>query len=134
MLSIIYEQRELVKDLCNSSVFITDQSQRLYYNLLDYVEEHIDSDIYTIPLLRQAIRTDNNNDLLKVVQFFSGGGSGLFDIKYCYENENREYSEIPTEEYNNYILKNIDPVDTNGKEIEDFNPKYLSFYCLLNVG
>lgn len=133
MRSMIIKQRALVKDLCDSSVFITEDSQRFYYNLLEYIENHTCREIYTIPLLRQAIKTTNNNDLLKVVQFFSGGGSKFFDIKYCYEQEDRQYIEIPFEEYNNYILNNQEPVDINGVEFENFNPKYLSFYCLINL-
>jgi hypothetical protein len=128
MLSMIVKQRELVKDLCDSSVFITEDSQRFYYNLLEYIENNLCREIYTIPLLQQAIKTTNNDDLVKVVQFFSGGGSKFFDIKYCYEQEDRQYIEIPSEEYNNYILNAEEPVDMNGMEIDDFNPKYLSFY------
>jgi hypothetical protein len=133
VLSMVYQQRELVRDLCNSSVFITDESKSFYFNLLDYIEKNINKDLYTIPVLRTAIKTDKNEHLLKVVQFFSGGGSKIFNLKYCYELDNMEYVEIAFDEYNNYILHGVEPVTIDGNEIEDFNPKYLSFYCLISL-
>ncbi|MDT3636968.1 hypothetical protein ROM51_00010 [Cronobacter sakazakii] len=134
MRAIISEQRVLVHRLCGSSVFLNEEAETLYLNLLDYVENDIDRILYTFPVLRAAIKTENPEDVLRVVQFFSSEYSNLLEVKYCYENENNQLVEIHEDEYKNYLRNNIEPVTVNGEEIEDFNPKYLSFYCLVNVG
>ncbi|MBU9847140.1 hypothetical protein [Rahnella ecdela] len=124
-----------MNDISNSSVFISESSRYHYFNLLDYMERNINScrELYTVPLLYKILKTNDNNELLKVIQYFSGGGSNLLNVKYCYEKDDGEYLNIPFEEYNNYILEGQIPVDENGREIDDFNSKYLSFYCLLNM-
>ena len=43
-----------------------------------------------------------------------------------------ERIDIHQDEYNNFMTNNEVPVNDNGVEIEDFDPKYLSFYCLVN--
>lgn len=133
MRTMICEQRMLVHRLCGSSVFLNEKAETLYLNLLDYVENDIERILYTVPVLRAAIKTDNSEDILRVVQFFSSEYSNLLEVKYCYEHENNELIEIHQDEYKNYLRNNIEPVTVNGEEIEDFNPKYLSFYCLVNV-
>lgn len=133
MRSIISEQRSLVHRLCGSSVFLNEDTETLYLNLLDYLEKDIERSLYTVPVLRMAIKTEDQRDILRVVQFFSSECSNLFEVKYCYELENMEYVEIHEDEYRNYVRNDIEPVTIDGDEIEDFNPKYLSFYCLVNM-
>ncbi|HCT8909993.1 TPA: hypothetical protein OUA92_000951 [Enterobacter hormaechei] len=133
MRSLISAQRVLVHKLCGSSVYLSEESEVYYINLLDYIENNHDRSLYTLPLLRKAIKTENLNDILKVVQFFTSDLSELFEIKYCYEQENMEYVEIHVDEYRGYIQDKIEPVTIDGAEIENFNPKYLSFYCLINL-
>ncbi|HFF1655727.1 TPA: hypothetical protein ACGBIO_003467 [Providencia rettgeri] len=133
MRNIISTQRSLVHKICGSSVFLTEETEVLYLNLLDFLEEHIERKQYTIPLLRKAIKSEKLNDVLRVVQFFSSDFSNLFIVKYCYENENREFIDIHEDEYKNYCNEDIEPVTANGDYIEDFDPKYLTFYCLVNV-
>lgn|GEM_PF-3063475 len=145
MRTIISEQRMLVHRLCGSSVFLNEEAEILYLNLLDYLEkdierillDYLENDIeqilYTVPVLRTAIKTENPEDVFRVVQFFSSEYSNLLEVKYCYEHDNNELIEIHRDEYKNYLRNNIEPVTINGEEIEDFNPKYLSFYCLVNV-
>ncbi|WP_395304221.1 hypothetical protein [Enterobacter sp. ECC-019] len=133
MHSLLYKQRVLLEHTGKSSVFISNDSHKYYTNLLEYIEGDLERNIYTIPVLRKAIKTDSYEHLLKVVQFFSSNTSCLFDVKYCYELENMEYEDIQADEYTNYILYGTEPVTANGSEIEDFNPKYLSFYCIINM-
>ncbi len=133
MRSLVYKQRVLLENAGSSSVFINNDSHIYYTNLLEYVEGDLDRNVYTIPVLRKAIKTDNYEHLLRVVQFFSSNTSCLFNVKYCYELENMEFEDIQADEYTNYILNGVEPVTANGSEIEDFNPKYLSFYCIINL-
>lgn len=132
MLPVLLKQHQLVDDLAHNSVLLKPGKEQGYYNLLDYITDNIDLDIYTVHTLKIATRFDKVSDVIEVVRFFSGGNSGLFTIKYCYELASKEKINISQEEYNNYIFKGEFPVDENGNDIEDFDSRYLTFYCLLN--
>lgn len=132
MLPIIIKQHELVNNLCKNSVFFRPSKLQRYHNLLNYIADNIELDIYTIHTLKIATQVQKTSDLLEIVRFFSGGNSNLFEIKYCYITSDNERINIPQDEYNNFIINNEVPMNDNGVEIEDFDPKYLSFYCLVN--
>lgn len=132
MLPIIIKQHELVNDLCKSSVFFRPSKLQRYHDLLNYIADNIELDIYTIHTLKIATQVQKTSDLLEIVRFFSGGNSNLFEIKYCYITSDNERINIPQDEYNNFIINHEVPMNDNGIEIEDFDPKYLSFYCLVN--
>ncbi len=132
MLPIILKQHELVDELCKNSVFFKPSKLQNYHNLLNYIADNIELDIYTIHTLQIATQAKKTSDLLEIVRFFSGGNSNLFEIKYCYEMVDNERIDIHQDEYNNFMTNNEVPVNDNGVEIEDFDPKYLSFYCLVN--
>jgi hypothetical protein len=128
MLSI---QRKLIEDLSDSSIFANKRKFDYSIFLLDYIENNMHQNMYTIPMLREATKCTDDEALFEIVQYFSGGNSRLFNIKYCYYQD-RDILDIDPIEFSSYYQEDIEPVDLNGNEIEDFNPAYLSFYCLIN--
>ncbi|WP_447781894.1 hypothetical protein [Enterobacter asburiae] len=132
MLPVILKQHSLVDDLAKNSVLLEPNQLKYYHNLLDYMCDNIELDIYTIHTLKRAIQSSSINDVFEIVRFFSGGNSKLFRIKYYYEDENGDKIYLNQDEYYNFTVTGEIPVDENGREIEDFDPRYLTFYCLLN--
>ncbi|HGE8329478.1 TPA: hypothetical protein ACXIJH_001297 [Serratia marcescens] len=131
MSTILSTQRRLLEDLERSSVFYGEKEMTYYSALLNYIENNQSINLYTIPVLREATKCLDDHYLLDIVQYFGGGNSRLFTIHYCYYQES-DLLDIDPVEFKEYQLNKIEPVDINGNEIEDFNPNYLSFYCLIN--
>lgn len=131
MLPVLLKQHAYIDNLMNNSVFFKSENLLYYRNLLDFISNNLELDIYTIHTLKNATKISNLSELYEIVRFFSGGNSNLFEVKYIYEGEDGDIA-IPYEEYARFIANNEIPVDENGCEIEDFDPKYLTFYCLVN--
>lgn len=132
MLMLLEEQRKKIANIASGSIISTDDKVERYNALINFIEEnYIDYSIYTPATLRKAMHTSNDNELLAAVQYFSGGYSKLFDVKYCYYLEN-DPIDIARDEFFNYLNKKIEPVDINGSEIDDFDPDNLSFYCVIS--
>ncbi|KLV75789.1 hypothetical protein SK37_04107 [Citrobacter sp. MGH109] len=134
MLSLLAEQRRKINDISSGSLLANGEKIAMYNSLIDYIELNYSSiEIYTPATLRKATHCKNDDDLYQVVQYFSGGYSKLFDVKYCYYQE-RQQLEIRKEEFLSYIEMKIEPVDKDGVQIEDFDPDNLSFYCVIKNG
>lgn len=95
------------------------------------MQEHRDLEIYTPSTLRKATRCSNDSELYEIVKYFSGAYSNLFNVKYCYYQDESQL-DIHRDEFMNFYENNIEPVDINGSEIDDFDPDNLSFYCVIN--
>lgn len=105
-----------------------------YFNLLDYVCENKYKIYYPIVTLREASKCANDKELLQVILFFCGSASNFFRINYCYYNEDDTQEPITAEGYFNALIKDQAPKSLrSGREIEDFDKSYISFYCHLNI-
>ncbi len=80
MLPVILKQHSLVDDLAKNSVLLEPNQLKYYHNLLDYMCDNIELDIYTVHTLKKAIQSSSINDVCEIVRFFSGGNSNLFKI------------------------------------------------------
>lgn len=131
MVDIINEQREKLNKLVTFLPKFKKKDYANYSLLLDFIQKNEGLQIYTVPTLKDATGLENDGELLNLVRYFGGGHSRLFNIHYCYY-VGTDFLRINGDEFQNYLKKSIYPVDENGNEIEDFDPKNLSFYCLIN--
>lgn len=105
-----------------------------YFNLLDYVCDNKYKTYYPIVTLREASKCINDKELLQLILFFCGSTSNFFRITYCYYNEDDTQEPISAEGYFNALIKDQAPTSLrSGREIDDFDKSFISFYCHLNI-
>jgi len=131
MADIVNEQREKLDKLVSFFPKIKKKDYTKYSSLLDFIQNNEELQIYTVPTLKKATGLENDGELFNLVRYFGGGHSRLFNIYYCYYS-GTDFLRINGDEFQNYLRESITPVDENGNEIEDFDPRNLSFYCLIN--
>ncbi|MFJ5162199.1 hypothetical protein ACIP6T_23805 [Pantoea sp. NPDC088449] len=131
MADIVNEQREKLNKLVSFFPKFKRNEYANYNLLLDFIQDNEELQIYTVPTLKEATGLQNDGELIDLVRYFGGGHSRLFSIHYCYY-VGTDFLRINEDEFQNYLKESIEPVDENGNEIEDFDPRNLSFYCLIN--
>ncbi|GCW61575.1 hypothetical protein HmCmsJML116_03831 [Escherichia coli] len=128
---LIEQQKKLIDEI---SVILPQDIIENFYNVIDYIDENRQISYYPIKRLRQASNCINDEQLLNIVKYFCGAHSRLFEITYCYYDEDSEEHPITAQGYFDALLNGIVPVSLKtGREIEDFDDKNISFYCKLNV-
>ncbi|AZQ80768.1 MULTISPECIES: hypothetical protein [Enterobacteriaceae] len=128
---LLSKQRMLLNEL--QGVF-SERDVYLFNNVLSYIKNNVDKSYYPIKVLREASRCESDADLLKLVRYFCGAHSKLFNINYCYYDFDNEEVPISAECYYKALIKGIAPISLDsGREIDDFDVNNISFYCILNV-
>lgn len=128
---LLIEQRILLDEM--KDIF-PEEDIFLFNNVLDFIQNNYDKNYYPINVLRQAAGCESDSDLLKLVRYFCGAHSKLFNITYCYYDFDGEEIPISAECYYNALISDISPISLlSGREIDDFDVNNISFYCILNV-
>ncbi|MEE9684179.1 hypothetical protein V4841_09205 [Lelliottia amnigena] len=107
-----------------------------YNNFINYVDQHRSITHYHINRIRCASGSENDYEVFEVVSYFCGGGSNLLDLVYCYYKEDdTDPVAIEAESYHNALTNGQPPISlSSGREIEDFDVRNISFYCILDWG
>lgn len=131
IMMLLSEQRILLDEI--QDVF-PEKDISLFNNVLSFIQNNIDKNYYPIKVLRQASGCESDLDLLKIVRYFCGAYSKLFNITYCYYDFDGEEVPISAECYYNALISGTSPISLlSGREIDDFDINNISFYCILNV-
>ncbi|WAT06446.1 hypothetical protein O1V64_10845 [Rouxiella badensis] len=107
-----------------------------YNNFIDYVDKNRNVTHYHINRIRSASGSENDHEVFEIVSYFCGGGSNFLDLVYCYYNEDdTDPIAIEAESYYKALTNAEPPISlSSGREIEDFDVRNISFYCILNWG
>ncbi|UQY43281.1 hypothetical protein [Mixta hanseatica] len=105
-----------------------------YNNFIDYVDQNRNITYYHINRIRLASGSENDHEVFEVVSYFCGGGSNFLDLIYCYYNEDdTDPVAIEAESYYNALTFGKPPISlSSGCEIDDFDVRNISFYCILD--
>ncbi|ELN3085547.1 hypothetical protein QRB17_000093 [Escherichia coli] len=128
----IAKQRKLVDEL--RDVFPEQSIICKFYNFIDYVDNHRSVTYYHLNRIRQASCSENDQEVYDVVSYFCGGSANFLDLIYCYYgNDDTDPEPISSESYYEALTSGNPPVSLNtGKEIDDFDVRNISFFCILD--
>ncbi|WP_350586615.1 hypothetical protein [Pseudoalteromonas sp. RB2-MNA-CIBAN-0110] len=100
-------------------------------SFLSFVKSNPTTTYYPIYKIKSASNITTLDGVLSLVEFFSS----LLEVNYCYFTlDDDEFIRISKESYISAVTEQVIPIDLfTGKEIKNYNPNNLSFFCTLSM-
>ncbi|MEZ8065767.1 hypothetical protein AB4516_00815 [Vibrio sp. 10N.222.54.F12] len=125
---LLCERINIVRELSS-----THENSEPIDSILDFIQSHPSQTYYTIVDLIDASKTTDLASLMDSVIFLSSKPIWIFSLQFCYFPQgNDETIEITAESYFEAKMHGLAPVDTKGRELEDFDNKRLGFSCFIH--
>ncbi|KLV07995.1 hypothetical protein C9I92_15215 [Photobacterium ganghwense] len=102
-------------------------------SFISYVENNEHVNYFPLTRLMEASNCNSPIDALQVAIFFSSAEQQLLDITFCYFDYDGEEIEVDVESFREALANNTPPYSVEtGLPIDDFEPRRLGFFCMLN--